>query len=152
MKKNAFYAQSGGMTSVINATACGVIESVNNHPGKIGKILIGRHGICGALEEELYDISKESQTEIAALRYTPGGAFGSCRHKLTDFNKNPADYERLIAVFKAHNIGYFFYNGGNDSADTTNKIAISMIAIGTMLLDFISLTLSNLTKNKPLNT
>ena len=121
--KNAFYAQSGGVTAVINATACGVIETARQFPHKIGKVYAGNNGIIGALREDLIDTSKESAKEIAALRYTPSGAFGSCRYKLKSLEKNRAEYERLIEVFKAHNIGYFFYNGGGDSADTCLKIS-----------------------------
>lgn len=122
-KKNAFYAQSGGVTAVINASACGVIETARAHRNKIGKVFAGRNGIIGALREELIDTSKESAKTIAALRHTPSGAFGSCRHKLQDPTQNRAEYERLIDVFRAHNIGYFFYNGGGDSADTCLKIS-----------------------------
>jgi len=121
--KNAFYAQSGGVTAVINATACGVIETARKHRNKIGKVYAGRDGIIGALTEDLIDTSKESPAAIRALRHTPSGAFGSCRYKLKGFEENRAQYERLIEVFKAHNIGYFFYNGGNDSADTAFKIS-----------------------------
>ena len=121
--KNAFYAQSGGVTAVINATACGVIETARKHKHRIGKIYAGRDGIIGALTEDLIDTSKESPAAIRALRYTPAGAFGSCRYKLKSFEENRAPFERLIAVFKAHNIGYFFYNGGNDSADTAYKVS-----------------------------
>ena len=121
--KNAFYAQSGGVTAVINATACAVIETARKHKHMIGKIYAGRDGIIGALTEDLIDTSKESPAAIRALRYTPAGAFGSCRYKLKSFEENRAPYERLIAVFKAHNIGYFFYNGGNDSADTAYKVS-----------------------------
>ncbi len=122
-KKNAFYAQSGGVTSVINASAAGVIETARRHRGKIGKILAGRNGIIGALREELIDTSKETKANIAGLRHTPSGAFGSCRHKMKSFEENRAEYERLIEVFKAHDIGYFFYNGGGDSADTCHKVS-----------------------------
>ncbi len=122
-KKNAFYAQSGGVTAVINASACGVIETARKHKDKIGKVYAGRNGIIGALTEELIDTSKESTRAIAALRHTPGGAFGSCRYKLKGLDENRAEYERLIEVFKAHNIGYFFYNGGGDSQDTTHKVS-----------------------------
>src|SRR5450759_2289672 len=122
-KMNAFYAQSGGVTAVINATACGVIETARKHKHSIGKIYAGRDGIIGALTEDLIDTSKESPAAIRALRYTPAGAFGSCRYKLKSFEENRAPYERLIEVFKAHNIGYFFYNGGNDSADTAYKVS-----------------------------
>ena len=122
-KKNAFYAQSGGVTAVINASACGVIETARKHKSKIGKVYAGRNGIIGALTEELIDTSKESAGDIAALRTTPSGAFGSCRFKLKSLEANQREYERLIEVFKAHNIGYFFYNGGGDSADTCFKIS-----------------------------
>ncbi len=122
-KKNAFYAQSGGVTAVINASACGVIETARANRDKIGKVYAGHNGIIGALREELIDTSKETPRTIAALKHTPSGAFGSCRHKLKSFDDNPAEYERLIEVFKAHNIGYFFYNGGGDSADTCLKVS-----------------------------
>lgn len=122
-KKNAFYAQSGGVTAVINASACGVIETARQHKDKIGKVYAGRNGIIGALTEDLIDTSKESARNITALRHTPGGAFGSCRHKLKSIEENRAEYERLIEVFKAHNIGYFFYNGGGDSQDTAHKVS-----------------------------
>lgn len=122
-KKNAFYAQSGGVTAVINASACGVIETARKHKKDIGKVYAGHNGIIGALREELIDTSKESAKTIAALRHTPSGAFGSCRYKLKSLEENRAEYERLIEVFKAHNIGYFFYNGGGDSADTCLKIS-----------------------------
>jgi 6-phosphofructokinase 1 len=121
--KNAFYAQSGGVTSVINASACGVIETARKHKGKIGKVFAGRNGIIGALTEDLIDTSKESAKAIAALRHTPAGAFGSCRYKLKSIEEHRAQYERLIEVFRAHNIGYFFYNGGGDSADTCLKVS-----------------------------
>ena len=122
-KKNAFYAQSGGVTAVINASACGLIETARRHPGKIGKVYAGRHGIIGALTEDMIDVSKESRATISALRYTPGGAFGSARYKLAGIDKNRAQYTRLIDIFRAHNIGYFFYNGGNDSMDTAQKVS-----------------------------
>ena len=122
-KMNAFYAQSGGVTAVINASACGVIETARKHKDKIGKVYAGRNGIIGALTEDLIDTSKESKSAIAALRHTPSGAFGSCRYKLKSLEANQAEYERLIEVFKAHNIGYFFYNGGGDSADTCHKVS-----------------------------
>jgi 6-phosphofructokinase 1 len=122
-KKNAFYAQSGGVTAVINASACGVIETARQHKKHIGKLYAGHNGILGALREELIDTSKETAKTIAALKYTPAGAFGSCRYKLKSLEQNKAEYERLIEVFKAHNIGYFFYNGGGDSADTCLKIS-----------------------------
>ena len=119
---NAFYAQSGGVTSVINASACGVIETANKS-SKINKVLCGKNGILGALNEELFDTSKEKKSEIAKLRQTPGGAFGSCRFKLQDPIKQKKEYLRLFEVFKAHNIEYFFYNGGGDSQDTTFKVS-----------------------------
>ena len=122
-KKNAFYAQSGGVTAVINASACGVIETARKHKDKIGKVYAGRNGIIGALTEDLIDTSKESAKAISSLRYTPSGAFGSCRYKLKSLEANQREYERLIEVFKAHNIGYFFYNGGGDSADTCYKVS-----------------------------
>ncbi len=121
--KNAFYAQSGGVTAVINASACGVIETARKFPKKIGKVYAGRNGILGALNEDLIDTSKESARTIAALRHSPGGAFGSARYKLKGLDVNRAEYERLIEVFKAHDIGYFFYNGGNDSMDTAHKVS-----------------------------
>ena len=122
MKKNAFYAQSGGVTSVINASACAVILEAKKS-AKIGKVYAGKNGILGALREELIDTSKESKKFIESLRYRPGGIFGSCRYKLKSIEENLKEYKRLIDVFKAHNIGYFFYNGGNDSADTALKIS-----------------------------
>ncbi|QBQ53404.1 6-phosphofructokinase [Nitrosococcus wardiae] len=122
-KKNAFYAQSGGVTAVINASACGVIETARQHSEVIGKVYAGRNGIIGALTEDLIDTSQESDSAIAALRHTPGGAFGSCRYKLKGLEENKAEYERLIEVFKAHDIGYFFYNGGGDSQDTAHKVS-----------------------------
>ena len=121
--KNAFYAQSGGVTAVINASACGVIETARKHTDKIGNVYAGRNGIIGALTEDLIDTSKESAEDIAALRHTPSGGFGSCRFKLKSLEDNKREYERLIEVFKAHNIGYFFYNGGGDSADTCYKVS-----------------------------
>jgi ATP-dependent phosphofructokinase / diphosphate-dependent phosphofructokinase len=122
-KKNAFYAQSGGVTAVINASACGLIETARRHSDKIGKVYAGRHGIIGALTEDMIDVSKESRAAISALRHTPGGAFGSARYKLAGIDKNRAQYSRLIDIFRAHDIGYFFYNGGNDSMDTAQKVA-----------------------------
>jgi len=121
--KNAFYAQSGGVTAVINASACGVIETARQHPDQIANVYAGRNGIIGALTEDLIDTSQESSEAIAALRYTPSGAFGSCRYKLKSLEANKREYERLIEVFKAHDIGYFFYNGGGDSADTCYKVS-----------------------------
>ncbi len=122
-KKNIFYAQSGGVTAVINASACGVIETARNQRHRIGKVLAGRNGIIGALTEDLIDTGRESKSAIAALRHTPSGAFGSCRYKLKSLEGSRAEYERLIEVFKAHDIGYFFYNGGGDSADTCLKVS-----------------------------
>ena len=121
--KNAFYAQSGGVTAVINASACGLIQTARKHPDKIGKVYAGRNGIIGALKEELIDTSHESDDAIQALIHTPGGAFGSCRHKLKNISENRREYERLIEVFQAHDIGYFFYNGGGDSQDTAYKVS-----------------------------
>jgi len=123
MPRNAFYAQSGGVTAVINASACGVIETARLHPDHIGTVYAGKNGIIGALKEELIDTSKESDTTIAGLKHTPSGAFGSCRHKLKSLAESRVEYERLIEVFRAHDIGYFFYNGGGDSADTCLKIS-----------------------------
>ncbi len=121
--RNAFYAQSGGVTAVINASACAVIETARAHPDRIGKVFAGRNGIIGALTEDLIDTSLESPENIAALRHTPSGAFGSCRYKLKSLETHRAQYERLIEVFRAHGIGYFFYNGGGDSADTCLKVS-----------------------------
>ncbi len=128
--KNAFYAQSGGVTAVINASACGVLETARQHPDKIGNVYAGQNGIIGALLENLIDTSKISAADIAALRHTPSGAFGSCRYKLKSLEKNKREYDRLIEVFKAHNIGYFFYNGGGDSADTCLKVSQLADAMG----------------------
>ena len=121
--KNAFYAQSGGVTAVINVSAAGVIETARKHRNRIGKVYAGRNGIIGALTEDLIDTGKESVSAIAALKHTPSGAFGSCRYKLKSLEENRPQYERLIDVFRAHNIGYFFYNGGGDSADTCLKVS-----------------------------
>ena len=121
--KNAFYAQSGGVTAVINASACGVIETARLNRKRIGKVFAGRNGIIGALQEDLIDTSLESASAIAALKHTPSGAFGSCRYKLKSLEQNRAEYLRLIDVFRAHDIGYFFYNGGGDSADTCLKVS-----------------------------
>lgn len=123
MLKNAIYAQSGGVTPVINASAAGVIETAALYPQQIGRVYAGLNGIIGVLREELIDISKEPKSNIQGLINTPSGAFGSCRYKLKGSDQHPAEYQRLLEVFKAHNIGYFFYNGGGDSQDTTNKIA-----------------------------
>ena len=129
-KRNAFYAQSGGVTAVINATACGVIETARKYKHKIGAVYAGKDGILGALYENLIDTSKESPAAIKALRYTPAGAFGSCRYKLKSLEQNRAEYQRLIEVFKAHDIGYFFYNGGGDSQDTANKVSQISVELG----------------------
>lgn len=123
MPRNAFYAQSGGVTATINASAAAVIEAARRYPARIGKVLAGRNGILGALEEDLIDTSREAPAAIRALRHTPGGAFGSCRYKLRDGESGEGDFARLLAVFRAHDIGFFFYNGGNDSADTCLKVA-----------------------------
>ena len=123
MPRNAFYAQSGGVTAVINASAAGVIETARKYRKQIGKVYAGRNGIIGALNEELIDTSQESPAAIRALKNTPGGAFGSARYKLKGVEKGGHEYERLIEVFRAHDIGYFFYNGGNDSADTCLKVS-----------------------------
>ena len=120
--KNAIYAQSGGVTSVINTTACAVIETARKSK-KINKLYAGKDGIVGILNEDLIDTNLEDLKEIKKLKHTPGGAFGSCRHKLKNVNESKREYKRLIEVFKAHDIGYFFYNGGGDSQDTSNKIA-----------------------------
>src|SRR3989338_7213334 len=120
MAKNAIYAQSGGVTAVINASACGVIQTARQHPEQIHKVYAAKNGIVGALEGLLIDTSLESDADIAKLMHTPSGAFGSCRHKLKDTGD---EFHRLIEVFKAHDIGYFFYNGGGDSQDTANKVA-----------------------------
>lgn len=122
-KANAFYAQSGGVTPVINASACGVIETAANYKSSIGKVFAGRNGIVGALREDLIDTSRESKKNIRGLMTTPSGAFGSCRYKMRSLEENRVEYERLIEVFKAHNIRYFFYNGGGDSADTCLKVS-----------------------------
>src|ERR1700690_190414 len=121
--RNALYAQSGGVSAVINASACGVIETARRHPRRIGHIYAARDGIVGALTEDLIDIARESPATIRALRHTPAGAFGSARFKLKGLDENRAEDERLIEVFRAHDIGYFFYNGGNDSMDTAHKIS-----------------------------
>jgi 6-phosphofructokinase len=123
MKKNILYAQSGGVTPVINATACGVIETASSNRDRIGKVYAGKDGIIGVLKEELIDTSKERKSNITALRHTPGGAFGSCRYKLKSIEESKREYERLIEVLRAHDIGYFFYNGGGDSADTAYKVS-----------------------------
>ena len=121
--KNAFYAQSGGVSAVINASACGVLETARQRSAEIGKIYAGRNGIIGALTEYLIDTSFESDAAIVALKHTPGAAFGSCRYKLSSLHEQRAQYERLIEVFRAHDIGFFFYNGGGDSQDTAYKVS-----------------------------
>jgi len=123
LSRNAFYAQSGGVTAVINATACAVLQAARAHAGRIGKVYAGRDGILGALTEDLIDTSVESDADVAGLRHTPGGAFGSCRYKLGSPREGRREYERLLEVFRAHDVGYFFYNGGGDSQDTTLKVA-----------------------------
>ncbi len=128
--KNALYAQSGGVTAVINASACGVIETARQYPRQISKIYAGKNGILGILHEELIDTANETPENIAGLKFTPGGAFGSCRYKLKSLEDNRAEYERLIEVFSAHNIGYFFYNGGGDSQDTAHKISEMGLKLG----------------------
>ena len=122
-KRNLFYAQSGGVTAVINATACGVIETARAQSDRIGTVYAGHQGIIGALQENLIDTGKESDEAIAALRHTPGGAFGSVRFKLKSIEESAAEYQRMIEVFRAHDIGSFVYNGGGDSMDTANKVA-----------------------------
>ena len=122
-RANAFYAQSGGVTSVINASACGVIETARKHKKQIGRVYAGKNGILGALKEELIDTSRETNKSIAALRYTPSGAFGSCRYKLKAPEADDREYARILEVFRSHNIRYFFYNGGGDSQDTADKLA-----------------------------
>ena len=129
-KRNAFYAQSGGVSAVINASACGVIETAMRKSAHIGKVYAGRDGIIGALTEDLIDVSREARATLRGLKYTPGGAFGSARFKLKGLDKNRAEYERLIEVFRAHDIGYFFYNGGNDSMDTALKVSQIGAAMG----------------------
>jgi 6-phosphofructokinase len=130
VRKNAFYAQSGGVTAVINASACGVIETAMRHSKHIGRVYAGRDGIVGALTEDLIDVYRESRATIRGLKYTPAGAFGSARFKLKGLDRNRAEYERLIEVFKAHDIGYFFYNGGNDSMDTALKVSQIGVELG----------------------
>ncbi|MCC6301368.1 MAG: 6-phosphofructokinase [Gammaproteobacteria bacterium] len=129
-RRNAFYAQSGGVTAVINASACGLIETARRHRDRIGRVFAGRNGILGAMTEDLIDTGREDRRAIAALRHTPAGAFGSCRYKLKGLEQNRREYERLIEVFAAHDIGYFFYNGGGDSADTCLKISQLSAGLG----------------------
>ncbi len=129
-KFNALYAQSGGVTAVINASACGVIETARKNSDKMGKVYAARNGIIGALTEDLIDTSLESDADIHALRHTPAGAFGSCRHKLGSLEKHRTQYERLVEVFSAHHIRYFFYNGGGDSQDTAHKVSLISKELG----------------------
>src|SRR6516162_6375064 len=128
MAKNAFYAQSGGVSAVINASACGVLQTARQHSAKIGKVYAGRDGIIGALTEDLIDTSLESESAINALKHTPGAAFGSCRYKLGSLHEHRAQYERLSEVFRMHDIGFFFYHGGGDSQDTAWKV--SQVSVG----------------------
>ena len=142
--KNALYAQSGGPTAVINASACGVLQTARQHPEEINKVYAGRDGIIGALTEDLIDTSIESEAAIAALKHAPGAAFGSCRYKLASINENRAQYERLIEVFQAHDIGFFFYNGGGVSQDTAYKVSqISAILDYPMVCVGIPKTVDN---------
>jgi 6-phosphofructokinase 1 len=133
-RKNAFYAQSGGVSAVINASACGVLETARNHPDKIANVYAGRNGIVGALTEDLIDTSMEADDAIAALKYTPGAAFGSCRYKLGSIQEHRAQYGRLIDVFRAHDIGFFFYNGGGDSQDTAYKVSLISAEFGDPII------------------
>ena len=128
--KNVFYAQSGGVSAVINASACGVLQTARQHPEQIGQVYAGRNGIIGALTEDLIDTSFESEAAIAALKHTPGAAFGSCRYKLGSIREHRAQYEHLIEVFRAHDIGFFFYNGGGDSQDTAYKVSQLGVELG----------------------
>jgi 6-phosphofructokinase len=130
MPNHIFYAQSGGPTAVINASAAGVIETARQHRPFFGKIYAGQNGILGALEENLIDTDQESDAMIALLSQTPGAAFGSCRKKLKSLEEDAEPYRRLIEVFKAHSIGYFFYNGGGDSQDTAFKVSQCGAAMG----------------------
>ena len=129
-RMNAFYAQSGGVTAVINTTACAVIETARKNKHRIANVYAGRNGIIGALTEDMIDTNRERASAIAALRHTPGGAFGSARYKLKGIEENRAEYERLIEVFKAHDIAYFLYNGGNDSMDTAHKVSLISKQLG----------------------
>lgn len=134
---NAFYAQSGGATAVINATACGLIEEARRQhladPTRIGQVYAGRDGILGALREDLIDTSLESDADIARLRQTPGGAFGSSRFHLGPLATHRAMYERLAAVLAAHDIGYFFINGGEGSMGAAWHLSQMMREIGQPL-------------------
>ena len=120
VRKNALYAQSGGVSAVINASACGMLETARQHPEAIGKVYAGRNGVVGALTEDLIDTSRESEAAIVALKHTPGAAFGSCRYKLGSIHEHRVQYERLLEVFRAHDIGFFFYNGGGGLPARTN--------------------------------
>jgi len=128
--QNALYAQSGGVTATINASACGVIEAARRSHPRIDRIYAARNGILGALAEDLIDTGAESAAAIRALMHTPGGAFGSCRFDLSPLPQGRAQYERLIEVFRAHDIGYFFYNGGNGSAETSHQVATILPRLG----------------------
>ncbi len=119
-KGRLLYAQSGGVTAVINASASAVLLQARS---KKIQVLAGKNGILGVLREQLFDTSGLTPNEIKALTHTPGGAFGSCRYKLKSLEQDQAQYQRLLDVFKAHDIRYFLYNGGNDSADTALKIS-----------------------------
>jgi 6-phosphofructokinase len=133
-RRNAFYAQSGGVSAVINASACGVLQTVRQHPDRIAKVYAGRNGIIGALTEDLIDTSSESEAAIAALKHTPGAAFGSCRYKLGSVHEHRALYKRLIEVFRAYDVGYFFYNGGGDSQDTAHKVSQISAELGASIV------------------
>jgi ATP-dependent phosphofructokinase / diphosphate-dependent phosphofructokinase len=133
-RKNAFYAQSGGVSAVINASACGVLQTARQHSDQIAKVYAGRNGIVGALTKDLIDTSMESEAAIAALKHTPGAAFGSCRYKLGSIHEHRAQYERLFDVFRAHDIGFFFYNGGGDSQDTTQKVGLISAEVGNPIM------------------
>jgi len=123
---NAFYGQSGGVTAVINATAAGVIDTARRYPQVINRIYAGRDGILGALCENLVDLSSEAEDLTQALQYTPAGAFGSCRYKL----QSQSDYQRVLEVFEAYDIRYFFYNGGGDSQETSHKLSLAAESAG----------------------
>src|SRR6516225_11920964 len=133
-RRNAVYAQSGGVTAVINASACGMLQAARQHSGEIVNVYAGRNGIIGALTEDLIDTSIETEAAIAALKYTPGAAFGSCRYKLASIDQHRAQYERLIEVFQVHDIGFFFYNGGGDSQDTADKVSLIGAALAYQIM------------------
>jgi ATP-dependent phosphofructokinase / diphosphate-dependent phosphofructokinase len=123
MPKNVVVAQSGGPTPVINSSLRGVVETCAMFPETFGAVYAGWHGIEGVLKEELLDLSAQDEEEIALLRYTPSaGSIGTCRYKLKKDQQE--DFERVIEVMRAHHVGYFFYNGGNDSMDTAHKISV----------------------------